>query len=125
MYRPLPDFLTIKKSDYLSDITKKDELGLFATEDIPFNTQLGITHLRPNHSFANKWIRTPLGGFYNHTTKNPNCFTEEDKWFDGAINRGHVRTLYSHREIKAGEEILVTYKLYDPTTIEDGDTKEA
>ena len=59
MYRPLPDELTIKSSPI-------EGLGLFATKEIKANTFIGITHIR-DEQFENKYIRTPLGGFYNHS----------------------------------------------------------
>ena len=59
MYRPLPEQLTIKNSPI-------EGLGLFATQDIKANSFLGITHIR-DEQFENKYIRTPLGGFYNHS----------------------------------------------------------
>ena len=63
MYRPLPDCLTIKKSPI-------EGLGLYATQDIKANCFIGLTHIR-DEQFENKYIRTPLGGFYNHSN-NPN-----------------------------------------------------
>ena len=64
MYRPLPDELTIKSSPI-------EGLGLFATKEIKANTFIGITHIR-DEQFENKYIRTPLGGFYNHSDS-PTC----------------------------------------------------
>ena len=63
MYKPLPKQLTIKKSPI-------EGLGLYATEDIKKNSYLGVTHIR-DEQFENKYIRTPVGGFYNHSN-NPN-----------------------------------------------------
>ena len=59
MYRPLPDGLTIKHSPI-------EGLGLFTDVDIKKNTFIGVTHIR-DEQFENKYIRTPLGGFYNHS----------------------------------------------------------
>ena len=59
MYRPLPDGLTIKNSPI-------EGLGLFTTINIKKNTFIGVTHIR-DEQFDNKYIRTPLGGFYNHS----------------------------------------------------------
>ena len=59
MYRPLPDGLTIKNSPI-------EGLGLFTNIAIKKNTFIGITHIR-DEQFENKYIRTPLGGFYNHS----------------------------------------------------------
>ena len=61
MYKPLPNSLTIKPS-------KIDGLGLFAIKVIPKNTYFGLTHI----AVGNHLIRTPLGGFINHSQK-PNC----------------------------------------------------
>ena len=61
MYKPLPKQLTIKKSPI-------EGLGLYATENIKKNSFIGITHIR-DEQFENKYIRTPVGGFYNHSNK--------------------------------------------------------
>ena len=61
MYRPLPKELTIKSSPI-------EGLGLYAQEDIKKNTFIGVTHIR-DEQFENKYIRTPLGGFYNHSNE--------------------------------------------------------
>ena len=63
MYRPLPNELTIKNSNI-------EGLGLFATVKIKKNSFIGLTHIR-DEMFEGKYIRTPLGGFYNHS-KNSN-----------------------------------------------------
>ncbi len=92
-YRPLPDSLTIKKSSI-------EGLGLFATQTIPKNIDLGMIHF----SYGELLIRTPLGGFINHSKK-PNCkkLDLEDEW--------HLKTT---KEIKAGEELTLKYTLYNP-----------
>ena len=56
MYKPLPDSLTIKPSGI-------DGLGLFAREGIAQGTNLGMSHLKFNGTI----LRTPLGGFVNHS----------------------------------------------------------
>ena len=63
MYRPLPEGLTIKRSPI-------EGLGLYATNDINANVYIGITHIL-DERFENNYVRTPLGGFYNHSD-NPN-----------------------------------------------------
>jgi hypothetical protein len=93
-YRPLPESLTIKPSGI-------DGLGLFAAEDIPIGKELGICHVEDDR-FENGYIRTPLGGFYNHSD-NPNC--ESYRCED------YVK-LKSTREIKEGEELTANYWLY-------------
>ena len=61
MYKPLPKGLTIRNSSI-------EGLGLFATDDIKKNSFIGVTHIR-DEQFENKYIRTPLGGFYNHSNE--------------------------------------------------------
>ena len=123
MYRPLPDFLTIKKSPI-------EGLGLYSTQDIKANSFIGLTHVQDNN-FDNGYIRTPLGGFYNHSN-NPNVrrvvsdqlprlkpgdliddSLDATKIPDGKANRenlypkvqGKYMFLVSTKNIKAGEEI--------------------
>jgi len=134
MYRPLPDGLTIKNSPI-------EGLGLFATIDIKKNTFIGITHIR-DEQFENKYIRTPLGGFYNHSNEpsvirmvsdvlpklnfgdkvDPNTNTEKIK--DGKNDRENMfynlseksdakyMFLVSIKDIKADEEVTANYNLY-------------
>ena len=92
-YRPLPESLTIKQSSI-------EGLGLFATQTIPKNIDLGMIHF----FYGELLIRTPLGGFINHSEK-PNCkkLDLEDEW--------HLKTT---KEIKAGEELTLKYTLYNP-----------
>ena len=93
-YEPLPESLTIKPSSI-------EGLGLFATQTIPKNIDLGMIHF----SYGELLIRTPLGGFINHS-QNPNCkkLDLEDEW--------HLKTT---REIKSGEELTLKYTLYNPS----------
>ena len=92
-YRPLPESLTIKPSFI-------EGLGLFAVKTIPKNIDLGMIHF----FYGDLLIRTPLGGFINHSEK-PNCkkLDLEDEW--------HLKTM---KEIKAGEELTLKYTLYNP-----------
>lgn len=91
-YRPLTRGLTIGQS-------KIEGLGLFATLDLEDDISLGVSH----YITPSGLIRTPLGGFYNHSN-NPNCVKAKvaGKWFE----------LITLRKIKAGEEITVKYTLY-------------
>ena len=66
-YRPLIEELTIKESSI-------NGLGLFATENIKAGIYLGETHIWESN--RHEWIRTPLGGFINHSNK-PNCIKEK------------------------------------------------
>ena len=61
MFKPLPESLTIKPSSI-------NGLGLFANQIIKQATNLGITHIKVDEQI----IRTPLGGFINHSN-DPNC----------------------------------------------------
>lgn len=99
-YVPLPDFLTIGCS-------RVHGLGLIATKPIKSGTVLGVTHVWSNIKIEDEhWIRTPLGGFYNHDQINPNCESKEE---DGK------KYLVTICDIPAGEEITSRYTLYDPT----------
>ena len=134
MYRPLPNGLTIKNSPI-------EGLGLFATKDIKANTFIGVTHIR-DEQFENKYIRTPLGGFYNHSKEanimkmvsdvmpkfnfgeeiDPNKKIEPLK--DGKNDRENLyfnlkekpeakyMFIVSTRDIEAGEELVADYTLY-------------
>ena len=99
-YRPLPEFLTIKESEI-------EGLGLFATKEIYEDICLGITHVI-NHKFEDNMIRTPLGGFINHS-KSPNCIIRHET---GIGFNDNVNVLYTLRDIKPGEELTVTYTTY-------------
>lgn len=104
MYVPLPKFLKIGDSKYLSDITGLDEQGLFTKEDIKSDTWLGITHFKDDR-LENGYSRTPLGGFFNHNSKDPNC---------KVIVIGDTRQIITIKDIKAGEELTAEYTFYDP-----------
>ncbi|MAH47089.1 hypothetical protein CMI37_14775 [Candidatus Pacearchaeota archaeon] len=94
MYNPLDFRLTISESDI-------EGLGLFAIADIPEDICLGISHIE-NERFKDGYMRTPLGGFYNHSNS-PNC---------KKIQTGPVYSLWTLKAIKKGEEITVAYTLY-------------
>jgi SET domain-containing protein len=95
VYRPLPLALTIKKS-------KIEGLGLFAREDIKKNHEFGISHVL-DEKFEDGYIRTPLGGFFNHCNI-PNC---------EAYKEGEYIKLRAIKDIKKGDEITVRYWLYN------------
>jgi SET domain-containing protein len=100
-YRPLPDCLTIKNSSI-------EGLGLFATQDIDAGTNLGASHIQCP---TGELIRTPLGGFYNHSA-NPNTVRARENSYHSMANYKYELTTL--RDIKAGEEITVEYTLYNP-----------
>ena len=97
MYRPLPTYLTINSS-------KINGLGLFAVEPIKKSTNIGISHVKDLH-FANGYIRTPLGGFINHSNT-PNCKT---------FYEGRLISIITITDIKIGEELTLHYTMYDPS----------
>jgi len=95
-YKPLPDKLKIKNS-------KIDGQGLFTDKKIKADTVLGMSHIKaPTGSFENDVIRTPLGGFVNHSNE-PNCELVETK---AAFYLTTIST------IKNGDELTVKYKWY-------------
>ncbi len=101
-YKPLPDFLTIKKSDIHG-------LGLFSKKFIPEGTELGISHLH-NENFPDNYLRLPIGGFINHHDM-PNCIA---KYFEEPEK--HIK-IYSIKDIPSGKELTVKYiinKLKNP-----------
>ena len=102
-YRPLPNSVTIKQSEI-------NGLGLFAVEDIPSKTLLGITHVY-DKGFQDGLIRTPLGGFFNHSEE-PNIELMNVKDIEGELWN---KVMMTARDIKEGEEITGKYTIYDPT----------
>ena len=94
-YRLLPKQVTIKQSDI-------EGLGLYSTESLIQGKYLGVTHIA-NDKFENGYIRTPLGGFINHSDT-PNCEVRED--VDGNL------MLFTLRRILPDEELTLKYNLY-------------
>ncbi len=99
MYKPLPDTITIKDSGIHG-------LGLFAKEEIPSGTVLGMIHFQ----FNGELTRTPLGAFGNHSD-DPTC----EKFWD-SLDSGAGWYLRTKRDINEGEELTWTYTLYKVTT---------
>ena len=91
-YKPLPDNLELRPSEIHG-------YGVFALEDIPAGKVLGLSHIQ-----SPELIRTPLGGYINHSM-NPNCIRilEGNRWYLQAI-----------ADISDGEEITLMYKGYRP-----------
>ena len=134
MYKPLPKQLTIKKSPI-------EGLGLYATEDIKKNSYIVVTHVR-DELFENKYIRTPVGGFYNHSNepnvirmvsdtlpklnfgdivdpkknireeKNNKTSLEEAFYHLQEKSDAKYMFLISIKDIKAGDELTANYNLY-------------
>tara|TARA_Y100001938_G_scaffold150041_1_gene239346 strand:- start:665 stop:1018 length:354 start_codon:yes stop_codon:yes gene_type:complete len=96
-YTPLPEYLTIGPSNIHG-------AGILAKEDIPGEVVIGISHVYdPN--FQHNYIRTPLGGFINHS-ENPNCELVEDE-------NDEYKRLKTIKKIEAGKELTLKYSLYD------------
>jgi len=100
-YKPLPKEVTIDKSTIHG-------LGLFAKTNIKPKHILGVTHIG-NKDYENGYIRTPLGGFINHSDK-PNveligCGQTRD------IECGILK-LQTLRHINKGEELVLKYSMY-------------
>ena len=55
-----------------------DGLGLHATTNLNAGTVLGETHVLVHNRDRHEWVRTPLGGFINHSD-NPNCYISTDR----------------------------------------------
>lgn len=96
-YKPLPPNLTIKPSLI-------EGLGLFATELIKADTNLGITHVK-DERFEDGYIRTALGSFFNHS-ENPNC---------KVVHENDFIYLVTIEDIQPNEELTAFYSLYNPT----------
>ena len=90
-YQALPKYLHIKDSPVSGQ-------GIFASQDIPENLLLGMAHIVVDEEI----IRTPLGGFINHSEK-PNC----RKWSEGS--KYYMKTI---KPIKKGEELFLKYTFY-------------
>ena len=92
-YKPLPFYLTIKKSEIHG-------LGLYSLTEIPKDTTIGMTHIQ----IENDLIRTPLGGFLNHSDS-PNCERKQHnkRWF--------LKTI---KNIDKDEELTLEYSMYKP-----------
>ena len=95
-YKPLPDNLEIKKSDI-------DGHGIFAKHTLRKGVDLGSTHIKV--PMIHGYVRTPLGGFVNHSSDN-NCilYVKED-WDDYIIYN-----IITTKKILANEEILLNYE---------------
>ena len=106
MYRPLPDGLTIKNSPI-------EGLGLFTNISIKKNTFIGVTHIR-DEQFDNKYIRTPLGGFYNHSN-DPTVMRMVSDTLPRLKFGDEIDPKMAGKKIKDGktdrEKCIITYKI--------------
>jgi len=112
-YRPLPKDVRLGFSDI-------HDVGLFAKKDIEKGHNFGMSHLE----LGTKLIRTPLGGFINHS-KDPNCIKvrlllTRQQWneprdlpnnkYDMDFRKWDLIAL---KDIKEGEELTVKYTFYE------------
>tara|TARA_R110000824_G_scaffold388659_1_gene584312 strand:+ start:380 stop:694 length:315 start_codon:yes stop_codon:yes gene_type:complete len=103
VYKPLPESLTIKQSGI-------DGLGLFAKEGIAQGKNLGMTHIKLNGNM----VRTPLGGFINHSDDANVVKVELLMTNEGKIKFNYKKwNLVALRDIKKGEELTVKYTFYN------------
>ena len=104
MYNPLPKQIEIKKSTIHG-------YGLFSCESIIKGQRLGITHVQ-HELFKNGWIRTPLGGFYNHS-ETPNCELLTEILLDEELRS--IKVLRAITDIPIGIELTCTYTIWKAT----------
>ena len=121
MYKPLPKKLTIRNSEI-------EGLGLFSEIKISKNSFIGVSHIK-NDLFPNNYIRTPLGGFYNHSNS-PNLIKlgsdtlpefEFGQILDSNLilskyknseNKSKYLFLVSLEDINPGQELVAKYTFY-------------
>ena len=97
-YNPLPAGLIVADSGI-------EGQGLFTNRRFIAGTELGVSHYR----IEGQLIRTPLGGFINHSNE-PNCLKNQirikpgfDKW-----------NLTVIEDIEEGSELTLKYTWYEP-----------
>ena len=100
MYKPLPDYVEIRTSSIHG-------VGLFAKSPIKKGTNLGVSHIYAP-GFETSYIRTPVGGFINHSEE-PNCHKIESP--DESVIT--YFSLVASRNIEKDEELTITYTLYN------------
>ena len=100
MYKPLPKELRLGFSDI-------HDIGVFAKKFIPQGTNFGMTHIQISDTI----IRTPLGGFLNHSD-DPNC--EKVKLYFKTDKTDFTKwNLITIKNIKEEEELTLKYTFYD------------
>ena len=115
MYKALHSDLTIEKSSIHG-------LGLFAIKAISKDTVLGISHVKDKSNsgrYYQGYIRTPLGGFINHSTQ-PNCIKVTPRLklspkYWPILKEGEEAlsiAIRTNKDIKEGEEFTVYYTIY-------------
>ena len=105
-YRALPDGLYISTSPVAGQ-------GVFTNKSLPVGTELGMSHI----IIADEIIRTPLGGFINHSDT-PNCeklCPRVEKMYN--LTKTHYKSIKKYyvkviRPIAEGEELFLSYTFY-------------
>tara|TARA_R110002167_G_scaffold262720_3_gene469402 strand:+ start:896 stop:1216 length:321 start_codon:yes stop_codon:yes gene_type:complete len=97
-YTPLPFGLIIADSMINGQ-------GVFTTRKLVQGTLLGISHYR----IGKTYIRTPLGGFINHSEE-PNCHRAQARIREG-FDKWYVTVV---EDLEEGEELTLKYILYNP-----------
>tara|TARA_B100000586_G_scaffold253303_1_gene213880 strand:- start:34 stop:339 length:306 start_codon:yes stop_codon:yes gene_type:complete len=100
MYKPLPESVAVKESSIHG-------YGLFATAPIKKGFHLGVSHVYAP-GFHQNHIRTPVGGFINHSDE-PNCIKIESPEESMLTYFSLVTT----RDIEQDEELTVKYTIYN------------
>ena len=100
MYKPLPDSVVVRESPIHG-------YGLFAKSPIKRGFHLGVSHIYAP-GFETSYIRTPVGGFINHSDE-PNCSKIESP--EEAMITYY--SLVATRDIEQDEELTVAYTLYN------------
>ena len=104
MYKPLPKGLTISPS-------KIQGLGVFTQLFVPKGTNFGMSHIK----FGDTLIRTPLGGFLNHSD-DPNC--QKSKLYFTNMDNPDLKfnftkyNIVTLKDIEGGTELTVKYSFY-------------
>ena len=111
-YKPLPHGLFIEESSI-------EGQGLYTNEKLAEGTNLGMSHVE----LGKLILRTPMGGFINHSDK-PNCVKVKslltrqewnhrtylpDNKYDLNFTKWNLVTI---KDIEAGEELTVKYTFY-------------
>ena len=99
MYKPLPNYVEIRTSPIHG-------VGLFAKTPIKKGTNLGVSHIYAP-GFETSYIRTPVGGFINHSEE-PNCVKIESP----EESMLTYFSLVTSKDIEKDEELTVKYTLY-------------
>ena len=105
-YRALPDGLYISTSPVAGQ-------GVFTNKSLPVGTELGMSHI----IIADEIIRTPLGGFINHsdTPNSEKLCPRVEKMYN--LTKTHYKSIKKYyvkviRPITEGEELFLSYTFY-------------